>query len=62
MVCECEMNSWNNSFIVGLFFISVCTCVVHKRCHQSIVTKCPGSKEVVENEGAVGVSIFTNIR
>lgn len=23
----------------------VCTCVVHKRCHKSIVTKCPGSKE-----------------
>ncbi|XP_076463892.1 calcium-independent protein kinase C-like [Babylonia areolata] len=22
----------------------VCTCVVHKRCHQHIVTKCPGSK------------------
>ena len=23
----------------------MCTCVVHKRCHQHYVTKCPGSKE-----------------
>lgn len=23
----------------------VCTCVVHKRCHQSVVTKCPRKKD-----------------
>ncbi|PVD26674.1 hypothetical protein C0Q70_14352 [Pomacea canaliculata] len=28
----------------------VCTCVVHKRCHQHIVTKCPGSREIPNDE------------
>ncbi|BFZ06925.1 hypothetical protein BsWGS_09963 [Bradybaena similaris] len=28
----------------------VCTCVVHKRCHQHIVTKCPGSRDVSNDE------------
>jgi len=23
----------------------VCTCVVHKRCHQNVVTKCPKEKD-----------------
>ena len=30
--------------------VAVCTCVVHKRCHQSIVTKCPGSKANADAE------------
>uniref|UniRef100_A0A8C4RA20 Protein kinase C n=1 Tax=Eptatretus burgeri TaxID=7764 RepID=A0A8C4RA20_EPTBU len=30
----------------------VCTCVVHKRCHQQIITKCPGmKKETVDEVG-----------
>ncbi|KAI0233805.1 Calcium-independent protein kinase C [Lamellibrachia satsuma] len=28
----------------------VCTCVVHKRCHQNVVTKCPGMKDATTDE------------
>ena len=41
----------------------VCTCVVHKRCHQNVVTKCPKEKDagvdssLVSTTAAVVISI-----
>ncbi|KAK7104052.1 calcium-independent protein kinase C-like isoform X2 [Littorina saxatilis] len=39
----------------------VCTCVVHKRCHQHIVTKCPGSKDDSSNAETSGTRFNINV-
>lgn len=33
-----------------LFVFSVCTCVVHKRCHQHVVTVCPRMKKSTKEQ------------
>ncbi len=34
-----------NIFVLVCALPAVCTCVVHKRCHQLIITKCAGMKK-----------------
>lgn len=34
---------------------AVCTCVVHKRCHELIITKCAGMKKQDDMVGEVWI-------
>ncbi|XP_077522615.1 calcium-independent protein kinase C-like [Amblyomma americanum] len=54
-----------HGFIWGLgkqgYQCQVCTCVVHKRCHQDVVTKCPNMKENSDDECAAGSRFNINV-
>ena len=40
--------------------LSVCTCVVHKRCHELIITKCAGMKK--QEDTAEEVDTLANMQ
>ncbi|XP_074655655.1 calcium-independent protein kinase C-like isoform X2 [Tubulanus polymorphus] len=52
-------------FIWGLckqgYQCQVCTCVVHKRCHDIVVTKCPGMKDAAAEEATSGSRFNINV-
>ena len=44
--------------LMFFFFETVCQCAVHKRCHDKILGKCPGSGKESQNT-IVSMSIFS---
>lgn len=43
-------NAPGNKWKMIILFFSVCTCVVHKRCHQQVVTVCPRMKKTAKDQ------------
>lgn len=46
--------------VASVLSLSVCTCVVHKRCHQHVVTKCPGMKDDKTDE-VMGINLSNTL-
>uniref|UniRef100_A0A8K9UF09 Protein kinase C n=1 Tax=Oncorhynchus mykiss TaxID=8022 RepID=A0A8K9UF09_ONCMY len=47
------------SHLCNCVFVAVCTCVVHKRCHEHIITKCAGMKKQEDTPEEVGAQRFS---
>lgn len=53
------MNCVLDDILIKHFSIQVCTCVVHKRCNRSRITKCPGMGDQVRIHYAMRRSLIT---
>ncbi|NXC19804.1 KPCE kinase, partial [Corythaeola cristata] len=47
------------TFFLCNFELRLCTCVVHKRCHELIITKCAGLKKQETHDEQVGSQRFS---